>query len=152
MVCACITAPAAALVGHRIILLRVDVLRAARHRGGLVLQGQRHTATLDQEDSPEPSPQIGVLREGETGLLEARFSNPSAHTHLRHTLLQVYVYYNIMLSCHIQYSSSVFGYLLLWKEGRVLSSVSEKLLLLFFRGVWSFSQVHRKMFYLNPGL
>lgn len=64
VVCACITAPAAALVGHRIILLRVDILRAARHRFGPVLQGQRHTATLDQEDSPEPSPQIGVLREG----------------------------------------------------------------------------------------
>lgn len=64
---ACVAAPAAALVGCRVIQLRVDILRAARHTGGSVHQGERHTAALDQESPPEPSPQIGVLRGGEQG-------------------------------------------------------------------------------------
>lgn len=70
VVCACVTAPTAATAGRRIIQLWVDILRAPRKRGSSVRQGERHTAMLDQESPPKPSLQIGVLKWGETELLQ----------------------------------------------------------------------------------
>lgn len=64
-VCACVTVPTAATVGHGIIQLRVDILRTTRNTGSLVHQGERHTATLDHESPPKPSPQISVLKKRE---------------------------------------------------------------------------------------
>ncbi|TNN82343.1 hypothetical protein EYF80_007464 [Liparis tanakae] len=57
VVCARVAALAAAPMGSGIIQLRVDVLRAARHVGGAVHQGERHTAALDHKTSPKMSPQ-----------------------------------------------------------------------------------------------
>lgn len=62
VVCARVTALTAAAVGGRIIQLWVDILRTTRNMGSPVNQGERHTATLDQESPPKASPQIGVLQ------------------------------------------------------------------------------------------
>lgn len=62
VVCACVTAPAAATAGLRIIQLWVDIMRTARNTGSSVHQGERHTATLDHKSPPKPSSQIGVLK------------------------------------------------------------------------------------------
>lgn len=61
LVCACVTAPALAAVGLRIVEQRVRIVGAAWHPGGSVHQGMWHTATLDQECPAKSSVQIGVL-------------------------------------------------------------------------------------------
>lgn len=64
VVCAWVTASTATTEGHRKIQLWVDILRTAWKMNSLVHQGERHTATLDQESPSKPSFQIGVLEWG----------------------------------------------------------------------------------------
>lgn len=57
----CVTVSAAAAAGHGVLHMWVDILRAARKKDSPIHQGERHTASLDQERPPKPALQIGVL-------------------------------------------------------------------------------------------